>query len=78
MPHFWLQLVSAVLSIVTGVLFIRNPGVAVTTLALLLVIFFMVEGIAKVVFALTRAAAAELGLDAGRAALIGVGARRSG
>jgi uncharacterized membrane protein HdeD (DUF308 family) len=52
-PHFWLQVVSAVLSIVTGLLFIRNPGVAVTTLALLLVIFFMVEGIAKVVLALT-------------------------
>ena len=52
-PHFWLQLVSAVLSIITGVLFVRNPGVAVTTLALLLVIFFMVEGISKIVFALT-------------------------
>ena len=52
-PHFWLQVVSAVLSIVTGLLFIRNPGVAVTTLALLLVMFFMVEGIAKVVLALT-------------------------
>jgi uncharacterized membrane protein HdeD (DUF308 family) len=52
-PHFWLQVVSAVLSIVTGILFVRNPGVAVTTLALLLVIFFMVEGIAKVVLALT-------------------------
>lgn len=52
-PHFWLQLISAVLSIVTGVLFIRNPGAGVATLALLLVIFFMVEGIAKVLFALT-------------------------
>lgn len=52
-PHFWLQLVSAVLSIVVGVLFIRNPGVAVTTLALLLVIYFMVEGVAKIVLSLT-------------------------
>ena len=26
LPHFWLQLVSAVLSVVVGVLFIRNPG----------------------------------------------------
>ncbi len=52
-PHFWLQLVSAVLSIVTGVLFIRNPGAGVATLALLLVIFFMVEGIAKVLLSLT-------------------------
>jgi uncharacterized membrane protein HdeD (DUF308 family) len=52
-PHFWMSLISAVLSIVTGILFVRNPGVAVTTLALLLVIYFMVEGIAKVVLALT-------------------------
>jgi uncharacterized membrane protein HdeD (DUF308 family) len=52
-PHFWLQLVSAVLSIITGVLFVRNPGLAVTTLALLLVIYFVVEGIAKIAFALT-------------------------
>ena len=53
LPHFWLQLVSAVLSIVVGVLFIRNPGLAVTTLALLLVIYFFVEGIAKVALAIT-------------------------
>jgi uncharacterized membrane protein HdeD (DUF308 family) len=53
LPHFWMQFVSAVLSIVVGVLFIRNPGVAVTTLALLLIIFFIVEGIAKIVFALS-------------------------
>lgn len=52
-PHFWLQLISAVLSIVTGVLFIRNPGAGVATLALLLVIYFMIEGVAKVLFALT-------------------------
>ena len=53
LPHFWLQLVSAVLSVVVGLLFIRNPGVAVTTLALLLVIYFFVEGIAKVVLAIS-------------------------
>jgi uncharacterized membrane protein HdeD (DUF308 family) len=52
-PHFWMALISSALSIITGVLFVRNPGVAVTTLALLLVIFFMVEGIAKIVLALT-------------------------
>jgi len=28
-PHFWLQLVSAVLSVIIGFLFVRNPGVAV-------------------------------------------------
>jgi uncharacterized membrane protein HdeD (DUF308 family) len=52
-PHFWLQLVSAVLYTVVGFLFVRNPGVAVATLALLLIVFFLVEGIAKVALALT-------------------------
>jgi uncharacterized membrane protein HdeD (DUF308 family) len=52
-PHFWLQLVSAVLWIVTGLIFVRNPAVAVGTLALLMIVFFMVEGIAKIVLAIT-------------------------
>ena len=52
-PHFWLQLVSAVLALITGFLFIRNPAVAVTTLALLLIVYFMVEGIAKIAFSLS-------------------------
>jgi uncharacterized membrane protein HdeD (DUF308 family) len=25
-PHFWLQLVSVVLSVIVGVLFLRDPG----------------------------------------------------
>ena len=33
-PNFWLQLVSAVLSIIVGVLFLRRPGEAVVTLAI--------------------------------------------
>ncbi len=52
-PHFWLQLVSAVLAVIIGFLFVRNPGAAVGTLALLLIVFFMVEGMSKVVFSLT-------------------------
>jgi uncharacterized membrane protein HdeD (DUF308 family) len=52
-PNFWLQLVSAVLSIIVGVLFLRRPGEAAATLALLLIVFFMVEGFAKIVFSLT-------------------------
>jgi uncharacterized membrane protein HdeD (DUF308 family) len=61
-PHFWLQLLSAVLWVITGFLFVRNPGVAVGTLALLMVIFFMVEGIAKIVLALTVRPLANWGL----------------
>jgi uncharacterized membrane protein HdeD (DUF308 family) len=52
-PHFWLQLISVALSVVIGVLFLRNPGQGLLTLTLLLIVFFMVEGMAKVIFALT-------------------------
>jgi uncharacterized membrane protein HdeD (DUF308 family) len=52
-PHFWLQLVSVVLFVIVGVLFLRNPGESLLTLTLLLIVFFMVEGISKVIFALT-------------------------
>ncbi len=52
-PHFWLQLVSVALFIIVGVLFLRNPGESLLTLSLLLIVFFMVEGISKVIFALT-------------------------
>ena len=52
-PHFWLQLVSAALAIIVGFLFVRNPELGIETLILLLVVFFMIEGISKVIFSLT-------------------------
>jgi len=52
-PHFWLQLVSVVLSIVVGLLLIRNPEQGLLTITLLLIVFFMVEGFSKVIFSLT-------------------------
>jgi uncharacterized membrane protein HdeD (DUF308 family) len=52
-PHFWLQLVSVVLSVIVGVLLLRNPGEGLLTLTLLLIVFFIVEGISKVIFSLT-------------------------
>src|SRR6516164_3555601 len=52
-PHFWLQLISVVLSVIVGVLFIRQPGEGLLAITLLLIVFFMVEGISKLVFALT-------------------------
>lgn len=52
-PHFWLHLISVVLAVVLGLMFINNPEQAVLTLVLLLVVFFMVEGISKIIFALT-------------------------
>jgi len=52
-PHFSLQLISVVLAVVIGLIIVRNPGQALLTLVLLLVVFFMVEGISKIVFSLT-------------------------
>lgn len=52
-PHFWLQLVSVILAILIGFLFLRDPAQGLLTITLLLIIFFMMEGISKVVFALT-------------------------
>ena len=51
-PHYWLQLISVVLAIVIGLILLRQPesGLLMTVL---LIVFFMVEGISKVIFALT-------------------------
>jgi uncharacterized membrane protein HdeD (DUF308 family) len=52
-PHFWLQLISVVLSLIVGFLFVTRPGEGLLSLTLLLIVFFMVAGISKVVFSLT-------------------------
>jgi uncharacterized membrane protein HdeD (DUF308 family) len=52
-PHFWLQLISICLAMLIGFLFLRDPAQGMTTITLLLIVFFMMEGISKVVFAST-------------------------
>lgn len=52
-PNFWLSLISAALAVVVGVILLRNLALAVGTLALLLVVYFIVEGVAKIAFSLT-------------------------
>ena len=52
-PHFWLQLISVVLSIVVGLLLLRQPEARLLVFSALLIVYFMVEGMAKVSFALT-------------------------
>ena len=52
-PHFWLQLISVILAVLVGLLFLRDPAQGMVTITLLLIVFFMMEGISKVVFALT-------------------------
>jgi uncharacterized membrane protein HdeD (DUF308 family) len=51
-PLFWLPLVSVVLFLLMGALILRNPAEGVLTLTLLMIVFFMVEGMAKIIFAL--------------------------
>jgi uncharacterized membrane protein HdeD (DUF308 family) len=53
LPHFWLQLVSVVLSVMVGLLLIRHRGEGLLVLTLLLLVYFMIEGISKVIFSLT-------------------------
>jgi uncharacterized membrane protein HdeD (DUF308 family) len=52
-PHFWMQLVSALLGIVVGLLFLVAPTEGLVSLTLLLIVFLMIDGVAKVVLALT-------------------------
>ena len=52
-PHFWLQLISLILAVLIGFLFLRDPAQGMLTVTLLLIVFFMIEGLSKVVFALT-------------------------
>jgi len=52
-PHYWVQLISVVLAILIGVLLLRQPESGLLLMTVLLIVFFMVEGIAKTIFALT-------------------------
>jgi uncharacterized membrane protein HdeD (DUF308 family) len=51
-PYFWLQAVSAVLAVVVGWALISRPDQGLIGVALLMVVFFMVEGIQRIVLAL--------------------------
>jgi uncharacterized membrane protein HdeD (DUF308 family) len=52
-PHFWLQLISVALSIIVGLLLLRQPQGGLLLFTVLLLIYFLVEGLAKVIFALS-------------------------
>jgi uncharacterized membrane protein HdeD (DUF308 family) len=51
-PYFWLQAVSAMLAVVVGWALISRPDQGLVGVALLMVVFFMVEGIQRIVLAL--------------------------
>jgi uncharacterized membrane protein HdeD (DUF308 family) len=52
-PYFWLELISAVLPIVLGVLLLRHTDVGLLFFGVLVIVYFMIEGIVKALFALT-------------------------
>ena len=50
-PGFWWSLVSAILGIVAGMLLLLSPN-GVLSLTLILIVFFVIEGVASIMFAL--------------------------
>jgi uncharacterized membrane protein HdeD (DUF308 family) len=51
-PGFWWSLISAILAIVVGALLIGRPGGGAFTLTFLLITFFVIEGVASIMFAI--------------------------
>jgi uncharacterized membrane protein HdeD (DUF308 family) len=51
-PYFWLQLVSVVLEVLVGYLLVSRPEAGLVAVTFLMLVLFLVGGIARVVFAL--------------------------
>jgi uncharacterized membrane protein HdeD (DUF308 family) len=51
-PGFWWSLVSAVLAIAAGFVLLVSPGSGALSLTLILIVFFVIEGVASVMYAL--------------------------
>jgi uncharacterized membrane protein HdeD (DUF308 family) len=51
-PYFWLQLVSVSLEVLVGYLLVSNPAAGLMAVTFLMLVLFLVGGIARVVFAL--------------------------
>jgi uncharacterized membrane protein HdeD (DUF308 family) len=52
-PYFWFELISAVLAIVIGLLLLRHTDAGMLFFSVLFLIYFMIEGVAKVIFGFT-------------------------
>lgn len=50
-PGFWMFVISALLSMVFGVLMIFNPLAGLIALTLIIAVFFLLEGIVKIIYA---------------------------
>lgn len=51
-PYFWLQLLSVALALLIGWLLISRPDAGLMAVTLLMVVYLMVDGVGRVVFAL--------------------------
>jgi uncharacterized membrane protein HdeD (DUF308 family) len=51
-PGFWWSLVSAVLGVGAGLVLLVSPGSGALSLTLILIVFFVIEGVASVMYAL--------------------------
>ncbi|MCK8603426.1 HdeD family acid-resistance protein [Desulfoferrobacter suflitae] len=52
-PHFWVQLLSVLISVIIGLMFLRVPGDRLFVLTMLLIVYFITEGISKLILSLT-------------------------
>jgi uncharacterized membrane protein HdeD (DUF308 family) len=51
-PGFWWSLISAVLAVTAGIVLIARPISGVLSLTFVLIVFFIIEGVASIMFAL--------------------------
>jgi uncharacterized membrane protein HdeD (DUF308 family) len=51
-PGFWWSLVSAVLGIAAGLILLTSPASGAVSLTLVLIVFFVIEGVASIMYAL--------------------------
>jgi len=52
-PYFWLELISAILPIILGLLLLRHEDVSLYFFSIVVIVYFMIEGIVKILFSLT-------------------------
>lgn len=52
-PHFWVQVLSVAVSVIIGLMFLRIPGERLFLLTVLLIVYFISEGISKLILSLT-------------------------
>jgi uncharacterized membrane protein HdeD (DUF308 family) len=52
-PHFWVQVLSVAVSVIIGIMFLRIPGERLFLLTVLLIAYFISEGISKLILSLT-------------------------